>query len=50
MDYYHDLCKNCDYLYHCFERDIAEKIQNEDVDDMYLHPSNCNNYYPERKQ
>lgn len=50
MDYYYDSCKNCDYLYHCFGREIGEKIQNEDVDDMYLHQNNCNDYYPEQKQ
>lgn len=49
MDYY-DLCKECEYLYHCFERYVAEKIQNEDTDDMYLRLDNCNNYYPEIKQ
>ena len=49
MDYY-DLCKDCEHLYHCFGRDIAEKIENEDVNDMYLRPDNCNDYYPEIKQ
>lgn len=22
---YHHLCKECEYLYHCFGRDVAEK-------------------------
>ena len=47
---YYDLCKECENLYHCFGRDVAKKIQNEDVKDMYLHPDNCHDYYPERKQ
>lgn len=47
---YHDVCSECDYLYHCFGRDIGEKIQRGDTDDMYLHPSTCTEYYPERKQ
>lgn len=50
MDYYYDLCKDCEYLYHCYGRDVGNKIENEDVDDMYLHPSTCVSYYPERKQ
>lgn len=50
IDYYYDLCKDCEHLYNCFGRDIGEKIENENVDNMYLHPSTCTNYYPERKQ
>lgn len=47
---YHEICKECEYLYHCFGRNIGEKIENNDVEDMYLHPSSCKNFYPERKQ
>ena len=50
MKYYYSLCKECEHLYHCFGRDIGEKIANDDVDDLYLHPSNCNNYYPEIRE
>lgn len=50
IETYHELCKECEYLYHCFDRDIAIKIQNDDVANMYLSPQNCRNFYPERKQ
>lgn len=43
---YYCLCKDCEYLYHCFGREIGEKIENDDVDDMYLHVGICKNYYP----
>lgn len=46
MDYYIQ-CKECEYLYHCYGREVAEKIQNDDIDDMYLRPDSCRNYYPE---
>lgn len=49
-DYYYSLCKECEYLYHCYGREISQKIMNNDVNDMYLHPDSCNNYYPERRQ
>lgn len=48
--YYYYLCKECEYLYHCFGRNIGEQIENDDVDDMYLSPSHCLNYYPLRQQ
>ena len=47
--YYH-LCSECEYLYHCFGREIGEKILNDDIDDMYLRPESCKDFYPERKQ
>jgi hypothetical protein len=47
---YYDLCKDCEYLYHCFGREIGEKIEKEEVDDMYLCPGTCISYCPERKQ
>ena len=47
---YHELCKECEYLYHCFGRNIGEKIENNDVENMCLHPSSCKNFYPERKR
>ena len=50
METYHVLCKECEYLYHCFDRDTAIKIQSNDVGNMYLSPQNCRNFYPERKQ
>lgn len=49
-DYYYDLCKECEHLYHCYGRETGEKIQNDNTDDMYLHPSRCNDFYPERKR
>lgn len=49
-DYYYRLCKECEYLYHCCGREVGQKIVNDDVDDMYLHPDSCSDYYPERKQ
>ena len=38
------------YLYHCFGRETGERIENDDVDDMYLRHGGCSDYYPERKQ
>lgn len=48
-NYYYDLCKVCEHLYYCYGRDVGEKIENDDIDDMYLHPSSCNDFYPEIK-
>lgn len=42
--------KNVNIFFHCFDRDTAIKIQNDDVENMYLSPQNCRNFYPERKQ
>lgn len=50
MDIYFEICKECEYLYHCFGRDIAMKIKNNDVNDMYLSTQNCMDFYPEIKQ
>lgn len=49
-EYYYNLCKECEHNYHCFGREIATKIQNDDVEDMYLRPDNCRDFYPEREQ
>jgi hypothetical protein len=48
--YYYSICKECEYLYHCFGRETGEKILNDDIDDMYSHPESCKDFYPERKQ
>lgn len=48
--YYFEWCKECNYLYHCFGRETGERIENDDVDDMYLRHGGCSDYYPERKQ
>lgn len=45
MRYYY-LCKTCEHLFHCFGREIAEEIENDDLDE-YLIPGLCNNYYSE---
>ena len=47
---YHYLCYECEYLYHCFGREIGEKIKDGDTDDMYLRPESCSSFYPEREQ
>jgi hypothetical protein len=49
-DYYYDLCKYCEHLYRCFGREISEKIENNDVKNMYLQSGSCSDYYPERQQ
>lgn len=49
-DIYFDLCKECEYLYHCFSIEMAEKITSGDTNNMYLHHESCTNFYPERKQ
>lgn len=48
-NYYYDLCKYCEHLYHCYGRDVGQKISNDSVNDMYVHPNKCNDFYPERK-
>ena len=48
-DYYYSSCKDCEHLYHCFGRDIGERIENDNVDDMYLQSNSCKDYYPEIK-
>ena len=50
MEIFYRLCKECKHNYHCFDREIAEKIINDDTKDIYLSPDNCNDFYPERKQ
>lgn len=47
---YYRLCKECEYLYHCFAREQAEKIRKNNTEDMYLRPDVCINFYPERKE
>ena len=48
-DYYCYLCKDCEYLFHCFGREKGIEII-EDKTDMYLCPDACIDYYPEKKQ
>lgn len=31
IEIYHELCKECEYLYHCFDRNTVIKIQNNDI-------------------
>lgn len=50
METYYRLCKECEYNYHCFGREVAEKIVNDDTEDMYLSPDKCTDFYPEREQ
>lgn len=38
---YYDVCKECEFLYHCYGREIAERIQNDHTDNMYLYPGVC---------
>ena len=47
---YYAMCKECEYLYHCFGRVIGKKIQNNETKDMYESPDNCRDFYPEIKQ
>jgi len=48
--HYFSLCKECEYLYHCYGRKIAEDIQSGKTEDMYQLNDTCVNYYPEIKQ
>ena len=48
MEYYY-LCKDCEYLYHCFERKEAELIEVGEID-LNLSEESCLNYYPLIKQ
>lgn len=46
------LCKDCIDIAHCFGRDAAEMIENEDTDELErlgIFPAigSCRNYYPE---
>lgn len=47
--YYYDICEYCEFFYSCYGYDEASKIRMGETN-MYLHPSTCNDYYPERKQ
>lgn len=47
--YYYWLCEDCEYLYHCFGREVGERIENGEVDDLDLAPGSCRHYYPEVK-
>lgn len=38
---YYEVCKECEFLYHCYGREIAERIQKDETDDMHLRPSIC---------
>lgn len=50
MDQYHERCKDCEYLYHCFSTETAEAIENDEADEfLYLRPDSCISYYPLRK-
>ena len=42
---YYDVCKECEFLYHCYGREIAERIQNDQTDDMYLRPGVCSDFF-----
>lgn len=47
---YHDLCKKCEYNYHCFGNELGRKISNDEIsesDNMYLSPENCKDFYPQ---
>lgn len=48
-NYYYDLCKECEHLYHCYGKDIGEEIENDNVDDMLCLSSGCNDFYPIKK-
>lgn len=41
---YYNVCKECEFLYHCYGREIAEQIQNDQTDDMYLRPGVCSDF------
>lgn len=45
-DTYTFMCKHCEYLYHCYGRDIAIKIKGGNCDDLCM-TGNCDNFYPE---
>ena len=47
--YYFEWCKECSYLYHCYGSEDGERIENDDVNDMYLRRGGCSDYYPEIK-
>ena len=38
---YYEVCKECEFLYHCYGREIAERIKKDETDDMHLRPSIC---------
>lgn len=50
MDYYYDLCKDCEYLYDCFGREMGKRIEKGETVGLYLNPSTCTSYYPEVEQ
>lgn len=46
---YYDLCKECEHLFHCFGKDAANEIANDEIKDQCI-PGKCNDFYPEVKQ
>ena len=47
--HYYSTCAHCEHLYQCYDWDeVAEIICGSTY--LYLHPSTCNDYYPERTQ
>lgn len=47
--YYHEECRDCEYLWHCFGPDTAARIQDGDTDGATVYPWRCSSYYPEVK-
>lgn len=47
---YYYLCYECEYLYHCFGREMGEKIKDGNTEEIYLRTEACTSFYPERKQ
>lgn len=46
---YHDECRECDNLYHCFGREAAENILEGNPGNLVRIPTACRDFYPERK-
>ena len=45
---YYEMCKECVFTEHCFGREDADRIENNEMtDEDYLRPDVCCDYYPD---
>lgn len=47
---YYNMCSECEYVYHCFGKEIGRKIQNNETDELELSSDHCKDFYPEQRQ
>jgi hypothetical protein len=47
---YYAMCQECEYVYHCFGKEVGRQIQNNGTDDLELSSYYCKDFYPKQKQ